>query len=87
MGRRRRPSPQVLLRECSLTPGCDGRLWYATTEHYSHLGPDLFSEKASEAVSVDLSKPEGNVLSLSPSCPNEYTMTTTQEDTVVEQLA
>lgn len=64
-----------------------GHASVTTTEHYSHLRPDLFSEKAFEAVTVDLSKPAGNVLSLSPSCPNEYTMRTTQEDTAVEQIA
>lgn len=61
-----------------------GHASVTTTEHYSHLRPDLFSEKAFEAVSVDLSKPAGNVLSLSPSCPNEYTMRTTQADTAAE---
>jgi hypothetical protein len=64
-----------------------GHASVTTTEHYSHLRPDLFNEKAFEAVSVDLSKPAENVLSLSPSCPNEYTMRTTQEDVAVEQLA
>lgn len=54
---------------------------------YSHLRPDLFSEKAFETVTVDLSKPAGNVVSLSRSCPNEFTTRTTQEDTAVEQLA
>jgi hypothetical protein len=64
-----------------------GHASVTTTEHYSHLRPDLFSEKAFEAVTVDLSKPAGNVVSLSHSCPDEFTMGNTQGDTAAEQLA
>jgi len=59
-----------------------------TTEIYSRLGHDLFAEKAFDAVMVDLSKPEGDVLSLRDvSGPNGHTMGTKQEANAVEQLA
>lgn len=34
------------------------------TTRYAHLRPDLFGDKALDAIPVDLSKPEGNVVSL-----------------------
>jgi hypothetical protein len=40
---------------------------HPTTEIYSHLRHDLFAEKAFDAVSVDLSKPTGDVVSISRS--------------------
>jgi hypothetical protein len=34
---------------------------------YSHLRHDLFAEKAFDAVKVDLARPAGDVVSISPS--------------------
>jgi len=65
-----------------------GHASITTTEIYSHLRHDLFAEKAFGAVTVDLSKPEGDVLSLRDvSGPNGRTMGTKHEANAVEQLA
>jgi len=65
-----------------------GHASITTTEIYSHLRHDLFAEKAFDAVTVDLSKPEGDVVSLRDvSTPNGHTMGTKQEVNAVEQLA
>ena len=45
---------------------------------------NVVCEKAFEAVTLDLSKPAGNVVSLSRSCPKEFTMRTTQEDAAAD---
>jgi integrase len=61
------------------------------TERYAHLKPDLFSEKVFDAVSVDLSQPKGNVVSLplvsAESVQLGHTMGTKQEDKTEEELA
>ena len=61
------------------------------TERYAHLRPDLFSEKLFDAISVDLSQPRGNVVSLplvsAESAPLGHTMTTAQDDTQERKLA
>jgi integrase len=44
-----------------------GHASITTTEMYSHLRHDLFAEKAFDAVRVDLSKPAGDVVSISRS--------------------
>jgi hypothetical protein len=44
-----------------------GHASITTTEIYSHLRHDLFAEKAFDAVRVDLSKPAGDVVSISRS--------------------
>jgi hypothetical protein len=55
------------------------------------LKPDLFSEKVFDAVSVDLSQPKGNVVSLplvsAESVQLGHTMGTKQEDKTEEELA
>jgi integrase len=61
------------------------------TERYAHLKPDLFSEKVFDAVTVDLSQPKGNVVSMplvsAKSAPLGHTMTTAQKDTEQRKLA
>ena len=65
-----------------------GHASITTTEISSHLRHDLFAEKAFDAVTVDLSKPEGDVVSLRDvSTPNGHTMGTSQYANAVEQLA
>ena len=43
-----------------------GHASVTTTERYSHLRPDLFTEATFAAMDVDLSKPAGSVVSLPP---------------------
>lgn len=61
------------------------------TERYAHLKPDLFSEKVFDAISVDLSQPKGNVVSLpvvsADSVQLEATMRTAREDAQERKLA
>jgi hypothetical protein len=65
-------------------PKCD----IATTKIYSHLRHDFFAEKAFDAVTVDLSKPAGDVVSISRSSgPLVPTMGTAQEDNEERKLA
>jgi integrase len=62
-----------------------------TEKHYCHLRVNLFAEKAFDAISVDLSQPKGNVVSLpvvsAESVPLESTMRSAQEDTTERKLA
>jgi integrase len=59
-----------------------GHASITTTEHYSHLKPDLYAAKAFDAIVVDLAAPAGEVVSLRPaptdSVPTGPTMATTQ---------
>ena len=66
-----------------------GHASVTTTEtHYCHLRADLFAEKAFEAVTVDLSPPKGDVVSLGRSSgPNESTMSIAQQDIEERKLA
>jgi hypothetical protein len=36
----------------------------STTQHYAHLAPDFFGDRAFDMVAVDLSRPTGNVVNL-----------------------
>jgi hypothetical protein len=49
-----------------------GHASITTTEIYSHLHHDLFAEKAFDAVRVDLSKPAGDVVSISRSSGTDW---------------
>ncbi len=65
-----------------------GHASVTTTEHYAHLRTDLFAEKAYDALKVDLARPAGDVVSISPSpVPNAGTMCTAHEDTEDENQA
>ena len=64
-----------------------GHASVTTTEHYAHLKPDLFPEKDFDAITVDLSKPAGDVVSLPHSRPLGNTMTTEREDIAEQQIA
>jgi hypothetical protein len=58
-----------------------GHASITTTEIYSHPRHDLFADKALDAVTVDLSKPAGNVVSLrGVSGPIGHDMATTRQD-------
>jgi hypothetical protein len=61
------------------------------TERYAHLRCDLFSENVFDAISVDLSQPKGNVVSLPvisvETSPIGSRMTKAQEDTQKRKLA
>ena len=62
-----------------------GHASISTTEIYSHLRHDLFAEKAFDAVTVDLSTPAGDVVSLRDvSVRNGHTMGTPQDINAVE---
>jgi hypothetical protein len=59
-----------------------------TTEIYSDLRHDLYAAKAFDAVTVDLSKPAGDVVSISRSCrPVGQRMGETQEVAEDRKLA
>jgi integrase len=65
-----------------------GHASITTTEIYSHLRHDLFAEKAYDAVTVDLARPAGGVVSISRSSgPLGRTMGTAQEDNEERKLA
>jgi len=65
-----------------------GHASVTTTEHYAHLRADLFSEKAFDAVTVDLARPAGDVVSISRSSgPLGSTMGTKQDVTEERKLA
>jgi integrase len=65
-----------------------GHCSVVVTERYAHLKPDLFGEKAFDAITVDLSQPAGNVIPISAaSVQVGHTMTTAQEDTEQRKLA
>jgi integrase len=65
-----------------------GHASITTTEIYSHLRHDLFAEKAFDAVTVDLARPAGDVVSISRSSgPLVPTMGTAQEDNEERKLA
>jgi hypothetical protein len=68
-----------------------GHVSVTTTEIYGRPRHDLFAEKAFDAVTcgdVDLSKPEGNVVSLrGVSGPIGHEMATTHQDTEERKLA
>ena len=65
-----------------------GHASITTTEIYSHLRHDLFAEKAFDAVTVDLARPAGDVVSISRSSgPLGHTMGTAQEDNEERKLA
>ena len=65
-----------------------GHASITTTEIYSHLRHDLFAEKAFDAVTVDLARPAGDVVSISRSSgPLGHTRGTAQEDNEERKLA
>jgi integrase len=64
-----------------------GHASVTTTEHYAHLKPDFFPEKDFDAITVDLSKPAGDVVSLPHSRPLGNTMATEREDIAEQQIA
>jgi hypothetical protein len=65
-----------------------GHASITTTEIYSHLRHDLFAEKAFDAVTVDLARPAGDVVSISRSSgPLGHTMGTAQADNEERKLA
>ena len=65
-----------------------GHASITTTAIYSHLRHDLFAEKAFDAVTVDLARPAGDVVSISRSSgPLGHTIGTAQEDNEERKLA
>jgi integrase len=60
----------------------------AVTQHYAHMKVDLFAESAFCTMTVDLSQPAGDVVSLAPvPVPFGPTMAKTQDATARAQLA
>ena len=59
----------------------------AVTQHYAHMKVDLFAESAFAAMTVDLSQPAGDVVSLAPSGEVDRRIATTRSATAEEQLA
>jgi integrase len=60
----------------------------AVTQHYAHMKVDLFAESAFCAMTVDLSQPAGDVVSLTPvSVPFGPTMATKHQDNAPKQLS
>jgi integrase len=56
-----------------------------TTERYSHLRPDLFTETSFHAMDVDLARPAGDVVSIRPASGQVGpTMAKTQDNTIDE---
>jgi integrase len=75
-------------RGIELLPKMMGHASITTTEIYSHLRHDLCAEKAFDAVRVDLSKPAGDVVSISRSSGTlGQRIGRTQKDTSAQKSA